>query len=139
MYLKAINDWLDVWLDALCNYLTVCGLGTSWDFGDAPVSWPAEAHVVGKDITKFHAIFWPAFLMAAGLPPPRRGAPSPTCALAAAGAAHGDGAVGPEPIREPGEAEPGVHARVSTGVQYTSVHGVFLRAFCSVVAPRCIM
>ncbi|XP_030064916.1 methionine--tRNA ligase, mitochondrial [Microcaecilia unicolor] len=54
-----------VWLDALVNYLTVAGYPEahhSW--------WPAVHHVVGKDILKFHAIYWPAFLMAAGLAPP---------------------------------------------------------------------
>ncbi len=55
-----------VWLDALANYLTVCE-------GKSPVSpsWPADVHIIGKDILKFHAIYWPAFLMAAGLPLPR--------------------------------------------------------------------
>ncbi|XP_038049947.1 methionine--tRNA ligase, mitochondrial-like [Patiria miniata] len=53
-----------VWLDALVNYLTVCG------FPGQTNLWPAT-HIVGKDILKFHAIYWPAFLLAAGLPPPR--------------------------------------------------------------------
>ncbi|XP_042626351.1 methionine--tRNA ligase, mitochondrial [Cyprinus carpio] len=55
-----------VWLDALVNYLTVVGYPQNhaqW--------WTAVHHVVGKDILKFHAIYWPAFLMAAGLPLPR--------------------------------------------------------------------
>lgn len=55
-----------VWLDALVNYLTVVGYPqnhSQW--------WTAVHHVVGKDILKFHAIYWPAFLMAAGLPLPR--------------------------------------------------------------------
>lgn len=55
-----------VWLDALVNYLTVSG---------HPLpdhTWPPTEHVVGKDILKFHAIFWPAFLLAAGLQLPKR-------------------------------------------------------------------
>ncbi|CAG9569173.1 unnamed protein product [Danaus chrysippus] len=56
-----------VWLDALVNYLTVCGYGEK----DC-VGWPADVQVVGKDILKFHGIYWPAFLMASGRHPPRR-------------------------------------------------------------------
>ncbi len=55
-----------VWVDALTNYLTGCGF--PGDMGDR---WPADLHVIGKDITRFHAVYWPAFLMAAGLPLPR--------------------------------------------------------------------
>ena len=59
-----------VWLDALNNYVTACGFpdeaAPRWGF------WPADVHVVGKDIIRFHAVYWPAFLMAAGLPLPRR-------------------------------------------------------------------
>ena len=59
-----------VWLDALNNYVTACGFpdpeAPRWKF------WPADVHVVGKDIIRFHAVYWPAFLMAAGLPLPRR-------------------------------------------------------------------
>ena len=58
-----------VWLDALANYLTV-SRGALND-GVQRV-WPPDCHVVGKDILKFHAIYWPAFLMAAGLEPPER-------------------------------------------------------------------
>jgi len=58
-----------VWLDALANYLTV-SRGALND-GVQRV-WPPDCHVVGKDILKFHAIYWPAFLMAAGLEPPKR-------------------------------------------------------------------
>ncbi|MDE2580709.1 MAG: methionine--tRNA ligase [Rhodospirillales bacterium] len=59
-----------VWLDALNNYVTACGFPDA----DAPrwKFWPADVHVVGKDIIRFHAVYWPAFLMAAGLPLPRR-------------------------------------------------------------------
>jgi methionyl-tRNA synthetase len=59
-----------VWLDALNNYVTGCGFPDQaagrWHF------WPADVHVVGKEITRFHAVYWPAFLMSAGLPPPKR-------------------------------------------------------------------
>ncbi len=59
-----------VWLDALTNYITACGFpdedAPRWRF------WPADVHFVGKEITRFHAVYWPAFLMSAGLPPPRR-------------------------------------------------------------------
>ena len=60
-----------VWLDALTNYLT--GVGYP-DTGAESFRafWPASLHVVGKDIVRFHAVYWPAFLMAAGLEPPRR-------------------------------------------------------------------
>jgi methionyl-tRNA synthetase len=59
-----------VWVDALTNYLT----GTGFPNTEAPRKdfWPADAHVIGKDITRFHAIYWPAFLMSAGLPLPRQ-------------------------------------------------------------------
>jgi methionyl-tRNA synthetase len=59
-----------VWLDALNNYVTACGFpdesAPRWKY------WPADVHFVGKDIIRFHAVYWPAFLMAAGLPPPVR-------------------------------------------------------------------
>lgn len=55
-----------VWVDALTNYLTGAGYP-----GPAP-RWPADVHVIGKDVVRFHAVYWPAFLMAAGLPLPRR-------------------------------------------------------------------
>ena len=59
-----------VWLDALTNYITGCGFpdenAARWHL------WPADVHFVGKDIIRFHAVYWPAFLMAAGLPVPRR-------------------------------------------------------------------
>jgi methionyl-tRNA synthetase len=59
-----------VWLDALSNYITACGFPDQ----DAPrwKYWPADVHFVGKDIIRFHAVYWPAFLLAAGLPLPRR-------------------------------------------------------------------
>ena len=58
-----------VWVDALTNYITATGFP---DEGPRAKFWPADAHVIGKDITRFHAIYWPAFLMSAGLPVPRQ-------------------------------------------------------------------
>nr|XP_023018035.1 methionine--tRNA ligase, mitochondrial-like [Leptinotarsa decemlineata] len=58
-----------VWLDALVNYLTVSGYGR--DETTFQKYWPPEVHVIGKDILKFHGIYWPAFLMAANLEPPK--------------------------------------------------------------------
>ena len=59
-----------VWLDALTNYITACGFpdeaAPRWEY------WPADLHLIGKDIVRFHAVYWPAFLMAAGLPLPKR-------------------------------------------------------------------
>jgi methionyl-tRNA synthetase len=58
-----------VWVDALTNYLTA----TDWPQGGPREKfWPADLHMVGKDIVRFHAVYWPAFLMAAGVPVPRR-------------------------------------------------------------------
>ena len=59
-----------VWFDALINYASAVGLGadqemfTRW--------WPADLHIIGKDITRFHSVIWPAMLMSAGLPVPRQ-------------------------------------------------------------------
>ncbi len=60
-----------VWLDALTNYITALGYP---DTGDAlfQTFWPADLHMVGKDILRFHAVYWPAFLMAGGVQPPKR-------------------------------------------------------------------
>ncbi len=59
-----------VWLDALANYVTALGYPDEaaplWRY------WPAQLHLVGKEIVRFHAIYWPAFLLAAGLPLPER-------------------------------------------------------------------
>ena len=63
-----------VWLDALANYMTAVG------YGDPSLEaremfaryWPADLHLVGKEIVRFHCVYWPAFLLAAGLPLPRR-------------------------------------------------------------------
>ena len=63
-----------VWMDALANYITALGYGS-----DAPEDqqrfahyWPASLQLVGKEIVRFHCVYWPAFLMAAGLPLPKR-------------------------------------------------------------------
>ncbi|MGA2793111.1 MAG: methionine--tRNA ligase [Roseiarcus sp.] len=58
-----------VWVDALTNYITATGFP---DGGPRTDFWPANAHVIGKDITRFHAIYWPAFLMSARLATPRQ-------------------------------------------------------------------
>ena len=59
-----------VWVDALTNYITAVGYpdqdAERWRH------WPADVHVIGKDIVRFHAIYWPAFLMSAGIPLPKR-------------------------------------------------------------------
>ena len=59
-----------VWLDALTNYITECGYPDQsnplWRF------WRADLHIVGKDIIRFHCVYWPAFLMSAGVPTPKR-------------------------------------------------------------------
>ncbi|GJE60740.1 methionine--tRNA ligase [Methylobacterium trifolii] len=59
-----------VWVDALTNYLTVTGFPDAGD--ERQKFWPMDLHVIGKDIVRFHAVYWPAFLMSAGLPLPRR-------------------------------------------------------------------
>ena len=62
-----------VWLDALTNYIT--GLGYSTDGKSSPEFekyWPADVHVIGKDIVRFHTIYWPIFLMALGVPLPEK-------------------------------------------------------------------
>jgi methionyl-tRNA synthetase len=60
-----------VWIEALSNYITAVGY-PDVDSSTFQKFWPAFLHVVGKDILKFHAVYWPAFLMAAGLPLPNR-------------------------------------------------------------------
>lgn len=60
------NQTIYVWLDALVNYLTVAGYPGKYQHW-----WNVAHHVVGKDILKFHAIYWPAFLLGAGLPLPQ--------------------------------------------------------------------
>ena len=60
-----------MWLDALTNYITAVGFPET-ESGEYATYWPADLHMVGKDILRFHAVYWPAFLMAAGLQPPKR-------------------------------------------------------------------
>jgi methionyl-tRNA synthetase len=59
-----------VWVDALTNYITGVGFpdegDKNWHY------WPADVHIIGKDIIRFHAVYWPAFLMSAGVPVPKR-------------------------------------------------------------------
>src|SRR3989304_461056 len=59
-----------VWFDALINYLTGCGYPD--DAGRFKKFWPADIHLVGKDILRFHTVYWPTFLMSAGLTLPKR-------------------------------------------------------------------
>ncbi|MBT5264522.1 MAG: methionine--tRNA ligase [Rhodospirillaceae bacterium] len=60
-----------VWLDALTNYITAVGYPDT-DSQEFEERWPADLHMVGKDILRFHAVYWPAFLMGAGIAPPKR-------------------------------------------------------------------
>ncbi len=62
-----------VWLDALCNYITAIGFGSSNPAEQERFKrfWPADLHVIGKDIVRFHCVYWPAFLLAAELPLPK--------------------------------------------------------------------
>jgi methionyl-tRNA synthetase len=60
-----------VWIDALTNYITALGYPDT-ESADFQTFWPADLHVVGKDILRFHAVYWPAFLMSAGIEPPKR-------------------------------------------------------------------
>ena len=59
-----------VWVDALTNYITGVGFpdesAANWRY------WPADVHIIGKDIIRFHAVYWPAFLMSAGIPVQKR-------------------------------------------------------------------
>ena len=62
-----------VWLDALANYITALGYGSDDPENQARFQkfWPADMHLIGKEISRFHCVYWPAFLMAAGIPVPR--------------------------------------------------------------------
>ncbi len=64
------NHVMYVWVDALTNYLT--GLGFPDETPEMARFWPASLHLIGKDIVRFHAVYWPALLMSAGLPLPRQ-------------------------------------------------------------------
>lgn len=63
-----------VWGDALNNYISAVGFGDDSKESKAKFEkwWPADLHIIGKDILRFHAVYWPAFLMAAGLPLPKK-------------------------------------------------------------------
>src|SRR4051794_23462087 len=62
-----------VWMDALANYITALGYGTDDTSEEANFEkfWPADVHMIGKEIIRFHCVYWPALLMAAGLPVPK--------------------------------------------------------------------
>jgi methionyl-tRNA synthetase len=63
-----------VWLDALANYITALGYGAgpnATDTSKFDQYWPADVHMIGKEIVRFHCVYWPAFLLAAGLPLPK--------------------------------------------------------------------
>ncbi len=66
---EAEGHILYVWLDALTNYISALGYGT--DGAQFEKYWPADLHLMGKDIIRFHAVYWPAFLMSAGVELPR--------------------------------------------------------------------
>jgi methionyl-tRNA synthetase len=67
------SNTIYVWVDALINYITKAGFGSKWQVDSADKGiWPADVQVVGKDIIRFHAIYWPALLMAVGLPLPKK-------------------------------------------------------------------
>ncbi len=66
----AENHVMYVWVDALTNYLT--GLGYPDETEDLAKFWPADLHLIGKDITRFHTVYWPAFLMSAGIDLPKQ-------------------------------------------------------------------
>ncbi|UCF79955.1 MAG: methionine--tRNA ligase [Acidobacteriota bacterium] len=66
---RAEGHTLYVWFDALINYISAVGYGD--DDEEFSRWWPADLHLIGKDILRFHAVYWPAFLMAAGVEPPK--------------------------------------------------------------------
>jgi methionyl-tRNA synthetase len=63
------QETIYVWIDALANYISAAGYPDQWQSRGL---WPASYQIIGKDITKFHAVYWPALLMAAELPLPKR-------------------------------------------------------------------
>jgi methionyl-tRNA synthetase len=60
-----------VWMDALTNYISALGFGSA-EHQNVDHYWPADIHLIGKDIVRFHSVYWPAFLMAAGVELPKR-------------------------------------------------------------------
>ena len=71
--LAAQKHVIYVWLDALTNYMTAIGYGSDdpKDVAEFERFWPADLHLVGKEIIRFHCVYWPAFLLAAGVPLPK--------------------------------------------------------------------
>lgn len=67
----AENHVMYVWVDALSNYITALGYPDDSEGSLMKKYWPCDAHIIGKDIIRFHAIYWPAFLMSAGIPLPK--------------------------------------------------------------------
>ncbi|CAG8442119.1 1313_t:CDS:2 [Diversispora eburnea] len=69
-----VEQTIYVWLDALINYLTITGYPWNQNEKDEKIinAWPADIHIIGKDILRFHAIFWPSFLLAVNLPLPKK-------------------------------------------------------------------
>src|SRR5436190_2525221 len=67
------NHVIYVWLDALANYISAIGYGSSHAGAQEAFKkyWPADVHMIGKEIVRFHCVYWPAFLLAAGLPLPK--------------------------------------------------------------------
>ncbi len=65
------NQVIYVWIDALSNYITAIGYDTENSSDLYKKLWPADVHVIGKDILKFHSIYWPAFLLALDIPLPK--------------------------------------------------------------------
>ncbi|MCD6522027.1 methionine--tRNA ligase [Candidatus Calescamantes bacterium] len=64
------NERVYVWVDALINYLS--GIGYGWESSNFDKFWPADIHIIGKDIIRFHCLLWPALLKAVGLPLPHK-------------------------------------------------------------------
>jgi hypothetical protein len=71
-----------VWVDALTTYMT--GVGYPQLDGEYARRWPADIHLIGKDIVRFHAVYWPAFLMSASCRCPNRSSRMASCSAAAA-------------------------------------------------------
>src|SRR5207249_5873772 len=67
---ESADEVIYVWVDALANYLT--GIGYPDDRASFERYWPANLHLVGKEIIRFHCLYWPALLLSAGFPLPRR-------------------------------------------------------------------
>ena len=66
------NHVMYVWLDALSNYMTAIGYGSEIPGAKFEKYWPADVHMIGKEIVRFHCVYWPAFLLAARIPLPKQ-------------------------------------------------------------------